>query len=107
MRPTRTPREALQLPWHLHRRDASLQREVKPYEMDAHGLVWMPAARMLDGIGVHRQLMRLSEKNGVLELRSQHLLEHRPALCRGVKLTVVAALAQRHLEATSGASSHL
>ena len=69
MRPTRTACEALQSRRHVHRRDTSLQHEVKPHQMDAHGLVWMHSARMLDGVCVHGQLVDLSEQNSVLELR--------------------------------------
>lgn len=61
MRPTRTACEALQSRWHIHRRDTPLQHEVKPRQMDAHGLVWMLATGMLDGIGVYGQLVNLAE----------------------------------------------
>ena len=80
MRPTHTACEALQPRWHLNRWDTPLQHEIKPYQMDAHGLVWMLAAGMLNGVGVHRQLVHLAEENCVLELGSKHFLEHRPAL---------------------------
>jgi len=68
MRPARTYCEALEQWWHLHRRDIPLQHEVKPHQMDAHGLVWVLAAAVLNCVGVHRQLVDLSEENRILEL---------------------------------------
>jgi hypothetical protein len=75
--------------------------------MDAHGLVWMLATGMLDGVGVYGQLVNLAEENSVLELHCQHLLEHRPALRGCMELAVIDPLAQGHFESTSGARSHL
>src|ERR1700687_1109209 len=106
MRPTRALREALQLRRHFHWRDIPFQHEVKPHEMNADRLVWMPAARMLNGVRIHRQLVRLSEETSVLERDGHDRLEHRPAFGRRVKLTGVAPLAPRHLETASGARSH-
>ena len=105
MRPTRALREALQLRRHFHWRDIPFQHEVKPHEMNADRLVGMPAPRVLNGVRIHRQLVRLSEENGILELDGQDFLEHRPAFRRCVKLTGVALFAQRHLEPASGACS--
>jgi hypothetical protein len=107
MRPARTSRKALQLRRHFRRRDISYQHEVKPHQVNAHGLVRMQAAGVLNRVAVHRQLVRLPKKNGILELRSQDLLEYRPAFGRRVKLTGVIPLAPRHLEPASGAGSGL
>ena len=47
--------------------------------MDAHRLVWMDPAGMLNGIGVNGQLVDLAEQYSVLELSGENFAEHRPA----------------------------
>src|SRR6058998_2912957 len=78
---------------------------MKADEMDAHRLVPMMAAGVLDGVRIHRQLVNLSEENRVLELGGEHFLEHRPALRGGMERTLVHLFPPRHLESAPGTAT--
>ncbi len=107
MGPDRAAGDAPMQRRHHGRCDAPLQHEVKTHQMDAHGFVRMPAARMLNGIAVDGQLMDLSEENWILELSGKDLLEQSPALGRGIVLAIIAPPAQRHFEPASRAGARL
>ncbi len=53
----------------------TFQHEMQANQMDAHRLVWMWAAGVLYGVGVHGHLMDLPEENRILEFCGEYFLE--------------------------------
>src|SRR3954467_15160081 len=72
--------------------------------MDGYGLIGMWTAGVLDGVGVYRQLMDLSEEHRVAEFGADDLGEETPAFVRDVVVAGIArGAAQRHRETAAGA----
>jgi hypothetical protein len=99
--------EPLEEAGNLRRRDASLQREVKSREVDIDRLVRMGAACVLDRVGVHRELVDLSEEHGVPVLGGEDLEVDGPALRRSVVVAVVRLPAGGQLESAAGTAGHV
>ena len=78
MRPGRhTANKALETRRHSRRGKTLLEHKVEAHKMDAHRLVRMDPAGMLNGIGVNGQLVDLAEQDSVLELSGENFTKDR------------------------------